>query len=109
MSEVQLDLFAVSPAPPPPPPLVLEPETPEPEPGPELPLEARAPDPDPGQGGLFGDLPVPKAGAEPVKRLLVHFEQFEDVTAFAGLVGQHVTTQTRIISFPPIIEVARAA
>lgn len=55
------------------------------------------------QDGLFGaaDAPPPAvAAAGPFQSIYVHFERVEDVAAFAQLVRQPITTQTRWMAFP---------
>ena len=59
------------------------------------------------QLGLFGDGSAPPAGTppealEPIQSIYVHFESVDDVRAFAALIKQPVTTQTRWICFPPV-------
>jgi len=50
---------------------------------------------------LFDLLPAaPRVDSATAKRLYVHFETFSDVAAFAKLVGQPVTSETRAICYP---------
>ena len=65
--------------------------------------EVAAPE-EPGQHGLFGaaDLHPVKAPDGPVQSVYVHFENWEDITAFAKLIGQPVTSQTKVIQYPAI-------
>jgi hypothetical protein len=41
---------------------------------------------------------------DPIQSILVHFESREDVLAFAALVGQPVSTETKRLHFPSILE-----
>ena len=105
MAASQLDLFDARPPAPVVIPPTIEEVVPEPDERREGAIDTIEVAKEEGQIGLFGDaLPEPEAPeAGPIKRLLVHFEKLEDVVAFAALVGQHVTTQTRVIAFPPIV------
>ena len=98
----QMDLFA-EPAPEPlSPSLELEPSEPEPDPEPELALPAPAPVVDEAQTSLFGagELQAVEAPPEPIQSIYVHFEDLADLESFGRLIGQPVTTQTRLIKFP---------
>jgi hypothetical protein len=57
---------------------------------------------DPGQACLFGEheLQAVEPIAEPIQSIYVHFEDLADLEAFGRLIGQPVTTQTRLIKFP---------
>src|SRR5262245_30452161 len=44
--------------------------------------------------------------AGPHRTIYVHFESPRDVAAFAVAIGQHVTTETRWLRFPPDAQVA---
>lgn len=62
------------------------------------------------QSGLFSvdDAPIPERAAGPYQMIYVHFEDLADVPEFARVIGQPVTTETRAISFPPVVEFSDA-
>lgn len=53
------------------------------------------------QDDFFGVDPNLKPQVEAYQQIYVHFETLEDLRAFAELIGQPITTQTRAICYPP--------
>lgn len=94
-SQLQLDLFGE------PPPLPEPEEEREPISDDLPPLTAISDD----QTALFcaEEIPIPEGAAEAAEifaTIYVHFESREDVQMFAAVIGQPVTTETRVICFP---------
>lgn len=50
---------------------------------------------------MFGADPNIKPPEEIYQSIYVHFETLEDLKAFAELIGQPITTQTKAICYPP--------
>lgn len=97
MSGETLDLFAE------PPPIVRAPVLEAPQiieslPAPPRPLNSEA------QPLLFADLEPPPTPPESSPTIYVHFESLSDIEAFARVIGQPVTTQTRYLRFPPELD-----